>query len=144
MKTSISLNLISGIIICLFGLFCFLYGYEYEFGSLSHIGPGFFPKIISIVIMVVGLLVSISRSNQKISIEYRSLFVCSGSIVIFALCIKFLGLLPAIFFTIFSSLYAQREKISLVKKIKITSGITVFILVLFKIFFQMSTELLYL
>ena len=144
MKSSISLNLISGIIICLFGLFCFLYGYEYEFGSLSRIGPGFFPKIVSLIIIILGFLISISKTDQQISIDYRSLFVCSGSIVIFALCIKFLGLLPAIFFTILSSLYAQREKISLVKKIKITSGITVFILVLFKIFFQMNTELLYL
>jgi len=140
----ISSNLISGIIISLFGFFCFLYGYEYKFGSLSNIGPGFFPKIVSITIICLGFLVAISKTDQKIYSDYRSVFVCSISIVIFALSIKFLGLLPAIFLTSLSSLYAQKQKISFFKKIKIATGITFFVLIIFKIFFQMNTELLYL
>lgn len=139
-----SSNVIPGIIICLFGFFCFLYGYEYKFGSLSNIGPGFFPTIVSITIICLGFLVAVSKTNQKIYNDYRSVFACSISIVIFSLSIKFLGLLPAIFFTSLSSLYAQKQKIPFLKKIKITTGITIFVLIIFKIFFQMNTELLYL
>jgi len=45
------------------GLLFHLMSYEYQFGTFSNPGPGFFPRIVSIFLMLLGLITFIKDRN---------------------------------------------------------------------------------
>jgi len=71
-----------------------------SFGNVPEIGPGFFPTILAVILILLGILVTIQglRDSEGIDFSFgtaRRLFFVTGSVVAFALLMPLVGLLPA-------------------------------------------------
>lgn len=54
-----------GALMALTGLAAMLAGLRYHTGTLSHMGPGFFPVAVGALLAFVGLLIAMSARNQS-------------------------------------------------------------------------------
>jgi len=73
---------------------------QYPFGTAGRMGPGYFPVIISSLLIVTGICVvirSISTSGDAFpAINLKALFMVPAAVVVFGLAIEPLGFLPAV------------------------------------------------
>ncbi len=97
-------NLGAAVIFTGLALVGLVYGRDLPFGSAAKMGPGFFPTILSLLVLGIGLLnVAMALTIDGPAIErpqWRPLaFVCA-SMMIFGLAINYIGLaLSAALFT---------------------------------------------
>ena len=86
---------------------------DYRFGSASRMGPGFFPTLLSVIliafgggIMAVGL-----RSGEKIqgSLSLRALVMLPLSLILFGILMHLAGFIPALVALVFLAAASGRE-----------------------------------
>jgi uncharacterized membrane protein len=86
---------------------------DYRFGSMMHMGPGYFPSVLGGVLILFGIYVMIKglRSNEKIQGKWsiRALVVLPLSIVLFGVLMEHAGFLVALPTLIFGSAAAGRK-----------------------------------
>jgi hypothetical protein len=102
----------SGTGLIVLGIIFFISSLEYDSGTLHQVGPGFFPMVVSAVILVLGaalLIVDSELAPEPLPLVREALPVLAGCIV-FACTIETLGIIPAIFFTMVLSSLATRER----------------------------------
>lgn len=56
-------NKISGSLLFLIGLIFFLLSFSYSIGSISLMGPGYFPMIVSVILMICGIITIIVKND---------------------------------------------------------------------------------
>jgi len=88
----------------------------YRFGTATQMGPGYYPGVISGIVILLAVLIIVSGFMRRIEsipeVSWRPLIAVTTSIVVFAISMRYLGLLPAILFsTIVSSLGDSRSRI---------------------------------
>jgi hypothetical protein len=74
----------------------------YRIGTPQQMGPGYFPMVISALMIVVGLGIAVSGLRRSGEIEmpaFRPTLATFASILVFGLCIRNFGLIPAMFAT---------------------------------------------
>jgi hypothetical protein len=115
-----------GLLMVLIGLGSIYGGMNYQIGSLSHMGPGFFPAAVGGLLVLTGLLIAIGgKTNKSEDDEDGGTHVPSshptgmpdirGSICIIAGILAFIflgeygGLLPATFAITFISALGDRK-----------------------------------
>jgi Tripartite tricarboxylate transporter TctB family len=90
----------AGVIYFATGLAGFLIGQEYSFGSGARMGPGYFPSIISCLLIFFGVIAifrSLMSDGTVISaFAWWAVMLVIGSVVAFALLINTAGLIAAI------------------------------------------------
>ena len=88
---------LSGLLLVGFGLAALLIARNYRMGTAFRMGPGYFPVVLAILLIVIGIIVATSafRSGEvKLpQLAWRPLFVVTGSVVLFGLIINGTGLL---------------------------------------------------
>lgn len=108
MKTEKFHTFCSGLFLTALGIFFALYAYlNYNIGSLSAMGPGFFPFFSGSLLSVLGCIIAIQsafiKSSVAINVKWKNLFWVSSSILVFSLCIDNLGLLLSTSVAVFLS-----------------------------------------
>lgn len=104
-----------GGLMLIIGLGAMYIGFSYETGSLSHMGPGFFPVLVGAVIAFVGLLIVLAADGNPEErgeyprAEWRGWFCIVLSIVAFIVIGSSAGLLPATFAIVFISALGDRQ-----------------------------------
>lgn len=96
MRQKDSIDIIGGLLLTATGLFAVIYAQTYSFGSLSRMGPGYFPVVLGAVLAVLGLLVAIPawfRVGTGPVVKWKTFTIVIGSVVIFAATLKVLGLI---------------------------------------------------
>nr|WP_267957707.1 tripartite tricarboxylate transporter TctB family protein [Halomonas zhangzhouensis] len=90
-------------LVLLFGLFVAYLSTRLSMGSMSRIGPGFFPLIIGVVMAVLGLVSFFDRPEacHEDKFNFRGLVMVGMAIFVFAILIERLGLFPAIVAMVF-------------------------------------------
>ena len=90
------------------GAVAFAMAQQYEIGTASHMGPGYLPALVGILLVVLGTFsllnavrISVPDPNAKASLEPFVLVV--SSVVAFALLIDSAGLIIAMFALVFIS-----------------------------------------
>ena len=94
----------SGILFLLFGLLFGSQSLGLELGTAFRMGPGFFPLILSGVLMCFGLLVLFNafktdQPGDMGSFAWRGLLFILPAPIFFGLTVRGLGFVPAIFLT---------------------------------------------
>ncbi|HXF53318.1 MAG TPA: tripartite tricarboxylate transporter TctB family protein [Hyphomicrobiaceae bacterium] len=113
MKQRCSTDLLSGLLFIAFGAFVLVYGLQYPFGTSARMGPGYYPRVVSIGLILVGLILTVrSRFIESEATEpllVRPLFVVALATAGFGLLIERAGLFAAAVLLIVAARLADRD-----------------------------------
>lgn len=124
----------AGVVFVLIGLAGLYFGSELAFGTAGRMGPGYFPVLLSGLIVVVGLVAGfrgVTIEGPPIEpVQVRPILFIIAAILIFGFLIESIGLaLTAILLTIFAA-YARPE-VKLGETIVLGVGLAMFTVVVF-------------
>jgi hypothetical protein len=103
----------AGLIFIAFGLAAVIIGSNYSLGTAARMGPGYFPRILGILLIVLGAALSL----RALKIEgdplprwyWRPMLVVLGSVIAFGLLVNHLGLVFSTIGLVFASSAASHE-----------------------------------
>jgi Tripartite tricarboxylate transporter TctB family len=117
----------AGVMLITIGAMSVLIARDYSFGNTMRMGPGYFPSILGVVLILFGLYVMIIGllSGKKIEghCSPRALIVLPLSLLAFGLVMQHAGFLPALVILSFGSASAGRE-FKLVEVLLLTAILT--------------------
>jgi hypothetical protein len=109
-------DLLSGLIFIGFGL---AFGYaslNYDLGTALRMGPGYFPILLSGIMVVLGAIITVqglftsTPDEEPIgAVPWLALVLILGGLIFFGVTARGLGLLPALFITTFMSALASKQ-----------------------------------
>jgi hypothetical protein len=103
----------AGLIFVAFGLGALIIGSNYSLGSAARMGPGYFPRILGILLFVLGAALSLRalkiKGDPLPRWYWRPILIVLGSVVAFGLLVTHLGLVFSTIGLIFVSSAASRE-----------------------------------
>jgi hypothetical protein len=118
-------------------------GSGYQVGTLTRMGPGFFPTCLGVLLAFMGILVSLAGATTQTQGEpvdvmhsmpshpdWRGWSCIIGSVIAFIALAEYAGLLAATFFCVFVACWGDRTA-TLKGSLALSAGITVFALILF-------------
>lgn len=96
-------------------VFYFAMSFNYVQGTPARMGPGFFPKMVSILLAVIGLGVILGAVAPRAHVEklekwdFKGLLWITGSVALFGLLLPYLGLVIALSALVIVSSLASPE-----------------------------------
>jgi hypothetical protein len=105
----------AGIMFIAVGLFFVGFGTQYTMGTAAVMGPGYFPRALAVIVIMIGVVISAGSLSAKAIAEkvepfnYPPLLLILGSVVSFGLLLKLLGLIISLLILITVSSYASHE-----------------------------------
>jgi hypothetical protein len=140
----------AGGLVILFGLVMALRGPSYRLGTLMHMGPGFLPTALGIILIFLGLLIAGAAvatpegEDERILPEHPEWLgwacILAGPLC-FILFGSYFGLMPGIFACVFVSSLGDREA-TLKGSIILAAVVTIFGVGLFSYLLQVPMPLL--
>ncbi len=105
-----------GALMIAIGLAAIIQGRQYPIGTLSRMGPGFFPVAVGAILAFTGLAIVVSarfaaRKAEETALppEWRGWFCIGLSIIAFVVLGRYGGLVPATFAIVFIAALADRQ-----------------------------------
>lgn len=107
-------DVLFGALIVIFGLYVAYAGTQLSMGSMSRIGPGFFPLGLGVIIAALGTVAALEppEGKQETAFNFRSLIFLSLALITFAMLVESLGLVPATTSLVILTAIGGRERIS--------------------------------
>ncbi len=135
---------IAGALVIVIGAGASILGARYQIGSLTRMGPGFFPAALGVILGLLGALIILtaaigSPSHASAADPHHGVIAtpdwrgwgCIGaSVIVFILCAQYLGLLAATFLCVFVACWGDRTA-TWKASAALAAGVTVFGVVLF-------------
>ncbi len=107
---------------------------DYRFGSALRMGPGFFPTILSVILIAFGVCITAVglRSGEKIegNLSLRAFLLLPLSLILFGVLMDLAGFIPALAVLVFVSAASGREFRS-IEVLALTTVLTVASVALF-------------
>lgn len=120
---------------------------NYDIRTLARMGPGYFPLLLGVALVIVGALILASPSvdpedglSPKGEPEYRAWGFVIASVVLFIVLGKYGGLVPATFVLVFVSALGDRSN-TVVSAAALAAGITAMAVGIFHFGLQMQFPL---
>ena len=107
-------DVIGGALIAGIGAGFLLLGHDLEAGSASRMGPGYFPTVLSCLMMALGAalaLLALRRPGEEAwlgRVPWRGVALVIGAVVLFGLALKGLGLAPVVLAVVLATAWASR------------------------------------
>jgi putative tricarboxylic transport membrane protein len=107
-------DLWAGLLLVATGAAALLVAREYPFGSVLRMGPGFFPRVLGVILVLLGLPVAVRGlrgGGEEITGGWspRALILLPLSMVVFGVLVEHAGFVPALAALIVGSAAAGRE-----------------------------------
>lgn len=103
----------AGAVYLAFGAAGLWFGWAYPMGTAGRMGSGYFPKVLSVLLIVLGLLAifrGMTVQGQRLSaIKLRPILAIPAACLLFALLLEPVGLIGALFLLIILSAMASQE-----------------------------------
>jgi hypothetical protein len=103
----------AGMMLIVIGAAALFIARDYRFGSALRMGPGFFPTILSVILIVFGVCITAVglRSGEKIqgNLSLRAFILLPLSLILFGVLMDLAGFIPALAALIFVSAASGRE-----------------------------------
>lgn len=104
---------LAGLLFMALGTIGFVVALSYPFGSLQEMGPGFFPRVLGVILAGLGIVTLVRglRSGERVegAWSWLPLLLLSASLVAFGWLMERFGLLPALVVLIVTSARAGKE-----------------------------------
>jgi hypothetical protein len=129
-------DVVGGLLVAGIGLGFLLFGRELEMGTSFRMGPGYFPTILSILMILLGLALAViawRRPGQEDvvgKVPWVGMALVVMPVVLFGLCLRALGLLPILVVVVLATAWASRYA-SLKASVLLSVGIATFCSLLF-------------
>ena len=134
---------IGGLLILTVGLATALQATDYAIGTLSRMGPGFFPLALGVILAVIGVVIfgtAKDAPDDTKSPEWRGwLCICAG-IAAFVVLGRYGGLMPATFAVVFISALGDRNNSAIVAAL-LAAGMTATCVIVFWWLLQIPFDL---
>jgi putative tricarboxylic transport membrane protein len=106
-------DLLAGGLFLVFGLAFLVTAQDYQLGSARRMGPAYFPVVLSLVLIVIGL-VTVARAFLVAGLPIRdvagkALAVVTASVVLFGLIVQGAGLAIAVIVLVLVAAFASRD-----------------------------------
>lgn len=88
---------------------------HYQLGTAARMGPGYFPFWLGMILALLGLVIllgALSKRADQVSVEpfsWRILLLVVGSVVVYALALRLLGIYLSVFVLVLLSSLASHE-----------------------------------
>ena len=103
----------AGLIFIAFGIAAIVIGSNYALGTAARMGPGYFPRILGILLIALGAVLALRalrlQGNPVPRWKWRPTLVVLGSVVLFGLIVTRLGLVASTIVLIVLSSAASHE-----------------------------------
>ena len=115
MKTPLHQNrdFLAGMLFLLIGGIGFYVALSYPFGTLQKMGPGYFPRVLSVILIAFGLVTLVKglRSGERVrgSWGWFPLLMLTIALLAFGFLMEHVGLIPALVVLFFTAAYAGKE-----------------------------------
>lgn len=136
-------DLYAGGLVILIGLGAAVVAFRYQIGTLTKMGPGFFPFSLGILLAFLGVMIaaaSFANADKPVAVDphhslqsepdWRGWGCIIGSVLVFIFCAEYVGLLAATFLCVFVACWGDKTA-KLRDSLLLSSGITVFGILLF-------------
>lgn len=127
-------NALCGALFVALGAFFLIQSLGLEIGTASRMGPGYFPLVLSGVLILLGLVVVVQATQVEGepagAIAWRGMFFILPAPVLFGLTVRGLGFVPALFITALIAAFAShrmRPRLALL----LAAGLTLFATIVF-------------
>jgi hypothetical protein len=106
-------DFLAGAMFLAFGLAAIVISAKYPLGTAARMGPGYFPRILGILLVALGTLISVRAlflEGQRIAKSmWKPLLLVLGSVTLFALLLPRSGLVVATLALILTASWASHE-----------------------------------
>ena len=103
----------AGLLFIAFGVGAIAIGSNYALGTAARMGPGYFPRILGLLLIALGLALSLRAlrtSGAPIpAFKWRPLVIVLGSVTVFGLIVNFAGVALSTVFLIVAASSASHE-----------------------------------
>jgi hypothetical protein len=124
----------AGVIYIAFGLIAVIIALDYGMGTALRMGPGYFPTVLGVLLIVIGtisLIRSFLQSGSPIGgFAIKALLIIVGSTLLFALIVREVGLVTALPILVIMSSYASVH-FRWGPTLGLAAGITIFCVLVF-------------
>lgn len=122
-------NGLCGAIFVGLGLFFLYQSLSLELGTAFRMGPGYFPLVLSIVLIGLGSVIVVQATQVEGEpigpIAWRGLLFILPAPVFFGLTVRGLGFVPSLFFTTLIAAFAS-SRMKPLTALLIATGVTIF------------------
>ena len=115
MKTPLHQNrdFLAGMLFLLIGGIGFYVALSYPFGTLQRMGPGYFPRVLSGILMGFGLVTLLRglKNRERVSGSWGwfPLLMLTIALLAFGFLLEHVGMIPALVVMFFTAAYAGKE-----------------------------------
>lgn len=106
-------NLIAGGVFVATGAAFAAMSLQFHMGSLTHMGPGYFPTALGVILAGLGVAITATAFTGEVagltSISWRPLATVLGGIILFALLLRGAGLVPSTIVLVMVALLGSRR-----------------------------------
>ena len=103
----------SGALFIAVGIAAIVLGSHYALGTAARMGPGYFPRILGILLIALGAILAIratrTRGGPIARVHWRPTIIVLGSVVVFGAIVRPLGVALSTVILIVASSAASRE-----------------------------------
>jgi uncharacterized membrane protein YgdD (TMEM256/DUF423 family) len=129
-------DVIGGLVVIMIGAGFFLSGQELEMGTSFRMGPGYFPTILSILMIGLGAVIAVQALRAPTTehsfgqVPWRGLLLLIGAVLFFGFVVRGVGLAPAVLIVVLTTAWASRYA-RLRSSLLLSIGLAAFCAVLF-------------
>jgi len=103
----------AGLLFVAFGVVALVFAQSYPLGTASRMGPGYFPRVLGILLVSLGALQTLIGMRRKsgfpLEWHWRPLFILLASVALFIVLTTWLGLIVSALVLVFISSAASAE-----------------------------------
>jgi hypothetical protein len=103
----------AGLMFMAVGLAAIVIGAHYPLGTAAHMGPGYFPRLLGLLLVALGLLISVRAfvlaGGRIAPAVWKPLILVLGSVALFAVLLPRTGLVVATMVLIFAASWASHQ-----------------------------------
>ena len=103
----------AGLLFIGIGVFAIAVGTNYQLGSAARMGPGYFPRILGILLLILGTLITVNglrvRGEPIPAWNWRATIVVLGSVILFGYLVEKIGVAIGTVLLIVAASFASHE-----------------------------------